>query len=106
MAPERVDTVSEMGYGGSSGTETVREQCCNLEDYPGCTPEGHIKNAIHKRLIEIMHEGAKGDIANLRSRDITSTVRNTFVNGIFLSRLFPFTDCKRKKKVLLTSTYP
>ena len=24
--PERVDTVLEMSYGGSSGTETVREQ--------------------------------------------------------------------------------
>ena len=71
IAPERVDTVSETSYGGSSGTETVREQCCNLDDYPGGTPEGHTKNPIHQRLIEIMHEEAKGDIPTLRSRDVT-----------------------------------
>ena len=29
---ERVDAVLEMSYGGMSGTKTVREQCCNLED--------------------------------------------------------------------------
>ena len=28
-----------------------------------------IKNPIHQLLIEIMHEGAKGDIPTLRSRD-------------------------------------
>ena len=67
----RVDTVSELSYGGSSDTETVREQCCDLEDYPEDTPEDHIENSIHQRLIEIMHEGAKGDIPTLRSRDIT-----------------------------------
>ena len=39
IAPERVDIVSEMSYGGSSGTETVREQFCNLDDYPGGTPD-------------------------------------------------------------------
>ena len=30
--PERIDAVLEMSYGGMSGTKTVREQCCNLED--------------------------------------------------------------------------
>ena len=35
-----------------------------------------------------------------------NTVQNGFVNGIFWFRFFPFTDCKRKKTVLLTSTYP
>ena len=57
-----------MSYGGLSGTQTVREQCCDLEDYPGGTPEDHIENPIHQRLIEIMHEGAKGDIPILRTR--------------------------------------
>ena len=28
-----------------------------------------IKNPTHQGLIEIMHEGAKGDIPTLRSRD-------------------------------------
>ena len=51
-----------MSYEGSSGTETVREQRCNLDDYPRGTPEGHIKNPIPQPLIEIMHEEAKGDI--------------------------------------------
>ena len=71
IAPERVDTVSEMRYGESIGTETVREQCHGLEDYPRGTPEDHIENPIHQCLTEIMHEGAKGDIPTLRSRDIT-----------------------------------
>ena len=35
----------------------------------GGTREDHIKNPIHQSLIEIMHEGAKGDIPTLRSRD-------------------------------------
>ena len=35
IAPEGVDTVLEMSYGGSSGAETFREQCCDLGDYPG-----------------------------------------------------------------------
>ena len=39
-----------MSYGGLSGTQTVREQCCDLEDYPGGTPEDHIENPIHQRL--------------------------------------------------------
>ena len=46
-----------MTCGGSSGTETVREQCCDLEAFPGGRPEDHIKNLIYQRLIEIMHEG-------------------------------------------------
>ena len=70
IAPERVDAVSEMSYGGPSGTETVREQGCDSDDYPGGKPKDQIKNPIHQRLIEIMHEGAKGDIPTLRSRDI------------------------------------
>ena len=80
ITPERVDTVSEMSYRTSSGTETVREQCCNLGDYPGGTPEGRIKNPIHQRLIEIMHEGEKGDIPSLRSRDITLVTK--YVNEV------------------------
>ena len=70
IAQERVDTVSEMSYGGSSGTETVREQGCDLDYYPGGRPEDHIKNPIHQRLIETMHKVAKGNILNLRSGDI------------------------------------
>ena len=46
----------------SHGTETVREQCCDFESYPGDTPEDYIENPIQQRLIEIMHEEAKGDI--------------------------------------------
>ena len=59
IVPERVDTVSEMTCGGSSGTETVREQCCDLETFSGGRPEDHIKNLIYQRLIEIKHEGRK-----------------------------------------------
>ena len=51
--------MSKMTCGGSSGTETVREQCCDLEAFPGGRPEDHIKNLIYQRLIEIMHEGRK-----------------------------------------------
>ena len=69
-----------MSYGRSSGTETVREQCCNLDDYPGGILEGYIKNPIHQRLIKIMHEGAKGDIQTLRSRDIT--LENKYMNEV------------------------
>ena len=61
IVPDRVNTVSEMSYAGSSGTETVREQCCDLEDYPGDATEDHLENRIHQGLIEIMHEGAKRD---------------------------------------------
>ena len=69
-----------MSYGGLSGTETVREQCCHLEDYHGGTPEDHIENPIHQRLIEIMHEGAKGDIPTLDSRDINLVTK--YVNEV------------------------
>ena len=54
--------MSETSYGESSGTETVIEQDCDLDDYPGSTPEDHFKNPIHQRLIETMHEGEKGNI--------------------------------------------
>ena len=56
--------------GGSSDTETVWEQCCDLHNYPGGTPEDHTKNPIHQRLIEIMHERRKGDISTLCGWDI------------------------------------
>ena len=71
MIEDRVDAASKMSYGGSSGTETVKEQCSDLKDYPGNTPEDHTQNPIHQRLIEIIHERAKGDITTLRSRYIT-----------------------------------
>ena len=71
IVPDRADAVSEMSYGGSSGTETVKEQCCDLKDYLGNTPGNHIQNLINQRLIEIIHERTKGDIKTLRSRDIT-----------------------------------
>ena len=71
IVPDRVDAVSEMSYGGSSGTETFKEQRCDLGDYPGNTPEDDINNPIHQRRREIMHERAKGDIPTLGSRDIT-----------------------------------
>ena len=73
---EKVDTVSGMSYGGSSGTETVKEQGCDLGNYPGGTPEDHIKNPIHQRLIEIMHERAKGDIPTLCSTDINLVTKH------------------------------
>ena len=57
-----------MSYRGLSGTETVREKCCDLDDYPGGTPEDDIKNPFHQCLIEIMHEEAKGDIPTPCSR--------------------------------------
>ena len=76
MAPERVDTVLEMSYGGSNDTKTVREQGCDLDNYPGSTPEDCIKNPIHQRLIEIMHERAKGDIPTLHSRDINLVTKH------------------------------
>ena len=69
-----------MSYGGSSGTETVREQCCDLEYYPGGTPENQIKNPINQRLIEIKHEGANIDIPTLRGRDITLVTK--YVNEV------------------------
>ena len=65
-----------MSCGKSSDTGTVREQCFDLEDYPGDTPEDHIKNSIYQRLIEIMHEEAKENIPTQRSRDITLVTKN------------------------------
>ena len=60
-----------MSCGESSGTETVKEQLCDLEDYLGDTTEYLTENPFLQRLIEIIHEGAKGDISTLNSRDIT-----------------------------------
>ena len=42
LQKEIVDTVSELSYRGSSGTETVKEQCCDLDDFPGATREDHM----------------------------------------------------------------
>ena len=64
----------------ASGTETVREQGCDLDDYPEGTLKYHIENPIHQRLIEIMHEGTKGDIPTLRSRDINLVTK--YVNEV------------------------
>ena len=61
--------MSEKSYEVWSGTESVREQGCDLGDYPGGTPEDHIKNPIDQRLNGIMRDGAKGDIPTLRTRD-------------------------------------
>ena len=71
IVPHRVDTVSKVSCGGSSGTETVREQWCDLEYHLGEAPEDLTENPFHQRLIWIMHEGGKGGIPTLRSRDIT-----------------------------------
>ena len=76
IVADRVELVSEMSCGGSTGTKTVGKQCCNLEDYPRKTPEDHIENPIYQHLIEIMHEGAKGDIPTLHSRDITLVTKH------------------------------
>ena len=65
------DTVLEMSCGESSGTKTVREQCCDLEDYPGDAAEDHIENPIHQCLIKIMHEGSKEIYHPYEGRDIT-----------------------------------
>ena len=66
----------EISCGWSSGTELVEEQCCDLEDYPGDTPEDHTENPIHQSLTEIIDEVAKGDIPNLRSRDIALVTKH------------------------------
>ena len=50
IVPDRVDTVLEMSCGGSNGTETVREQCCDLENYPGDIPEHYFENSSHQCL--------------------------------------------------------
>ena len=80
IVSDRADTVLEISYGVSSGTETVKEQYCDLKDYPRDTPEDHIEDSIHQCLIEIMHDGAKGGIPNLRSRDITLVTK--YVNEV------------------------
>ena len=47
IAPERVDTVPEISYGGLIGAETVREQFWDLEDYSEGTPKVNTKNPMH-----------------------------------------------------------
>ena len=54
--------------------------CCDLEDYPGGTPEDHIKNLIYQRVIEIVHKGEKEDIPTLRRRYITLVIK--YVNDV------------------------
>ena len=72
-----------MSYGRSSGTETVREQCYDLEDLLSGTPEDHIKNPIYQRLTEIMHKEAKGDISTLCNRGITLVIKYVeYVNEV------------------------
>ena len=51
-----------------------------LGNNAGGTPEDHIKYPIYQRLIEIMHEWAKGDIPTLHSRDITLVTK--YVNEV------------------------
>ena len=76
IAPEKVDTLSEISYGESSGTETVTKQGCDSDSYPGGTPDDPIKNSIHQRLTEIMYEGTKGDIPTLRCKDINFVAKH------------------------------
>ena len=54
--------------------------CCDLEDYPGSTPEDHIKSLIYQRVTEIVHKGEKEDIPTLRRRDITLVIK--YVNEV------------------------
>ena len=56
--------------------QELLEEGCDLGNYPGGTPEDHIKIPIHQHLIEIMHEGAKGDIPTLCSRDINLVIKH------------------------------
>ena len=72
--------MSEMSYGGSSDTEPVRKQDCDSDDYPGGKTEDHIKNPIHQRLNEIMHEEAKGDVPTLCCRGINLVTNMNEVN--------------------------
>ena len=74
IAPERVDTVSEMSYGGLIGTKTVSD------DYSWGTSEDHIKNPNHQGFNQTMYEGAKEDIPTLRSRDINLVTK--YVNEV------------------------
>ena len=55
----------------SSGTETIRKQFCNLEDYLEDRTEYLTENLFLQRLIEIIHEGTRGDFSTLHCRDIT-----------------------------------
>ena len=99
-APERVGTVLEMCYGRWIGTETLREQGCDLEDYPGGTQEDHIKNPIYQRLIEVMHEGGKGDIPTLCNRDINLVIKHVNeVNEVL--KCFPLENLSDLKYVAL-----
>ena len=80
VAPERVGRVLEINFGGSSGTEIVWKQCFDLKDYTGGLPKDRNQNAVHQRLIEIMHAEAKGDIPTVRCRDITLMTK--YVNEV------------------------
>ena len=60
----------------SGVVQELLEQGCELGNYPGGTPEDHIKIPIHQRLIEIIQEGAKGDIPTLCSRDINLVIKH------------------------------
>lgn len=73
IVPDRVDTVSDMSCGGSSRTETVREQCYDWDDNLEDTPEDHTGNFIHQRLIEIIHEGLEGDINVKAMEDVNKS---------------------------------
>ena len=49
----------------------------------GDTPEDQIKNPIHRRLIEKIHKGAKGDIPTLRSKEINLVIKHMIeVSGV------------------------
>ena len=63
-----------------SSAETVTKQGCDSDGYPGGTPDDHIKNSFHQRLIEIMYEGTKGDIPTLRCKDINFVAK--YVNEV------------------------
>ena len=65
-----------MCCGDQSGTKTVRKQFCDLEDYRGDTTEYLTENPFYQRLIEIIHEDAKGDISTLHSKDITLVTKH------------------------------
>ena len=46
--------MSKVSCGGSSGTETVRKQWCDLEYHLGEAPEDLTENPFHQRLIETL----------------------------------------------------
>ena len=88
IVPDRVDTLLEIGCGGLRGTETVREQCCDLEDY--------------QHLIEIMHEGTKGDVLTLRSIDITLMAKH--MNQVYeVVKCIPISNLSDVKNVARAS---